>query len=251
MAFSFYGTFTTGQWEQLRRFALVQAADLGARIAWITRELSTVGIFETQYDSNSNPISFTCAGPTSHGAKLLQAYRALGGTPETDFLMRTSDQPVFLTQGPPIQMNDPSGAAQGGSSTTFSNGRQYPGAQRFDRDLGYPIELFKRWQLEAIKRKREHLEFKIKRALDYSDQLQNEKTFLSAMVISQTTTDPNGQIANIIAKMQVPGAANVVNNLQDVHGLNIGGIADTAIPNPIAAADAGNQRSNNLNEPDV
>ena len=166
----------------------------------------------------------------------------MGGTPETDFLIRTSDQPVYLQDGPPIQFNDPSGAATGGSSSTFTNGRQYPGGQRFDRDLGYPIELFKRWQLEAIKQKREHLEFKIKRALDYSDQLQNEKAQLTSMI--GTITDVNGQLAQILSLMNTPGAANVVVNATDVHGFGIGVAADTAIPNPVTTAVAGNQRGN-------
>src|SRR5271157_5830105 len=183
MAFAFLGTFSTGQWEELRKFALIQAPDIGARIAWLNRELLTVGIFLTAYDQNTNlPISFSVVPNTSHGAKLLQAYRALGGSPEQDFMIRTSDQPVYLTAGPPVDMNDASGLAQGGTSEVFSNGRRFRGTVKFDRDLGLPMDKFKRWQLESIKHKREHLEFKIKRALDYSDQLQIENTFLNTMI---------------------------------------------------------------------
>src|SRR5512135_2597198 len=243
MAFNFYGTFTTGQWEELRQFALIQAPDIGARIAWLSRELSTVGIFSTLYDPDTNlPQSFTVTPVTSHGAKLLQAYRALGGFPERDFLLRTSDQPVFLMPGPPIDTNDASGVAQLGFSDQFSNGKQYRGNQRFDRDLGYPIERFKKWQLEAIKQKREHLEYKIKRALDYSDQLSIEKDFLSAMIIPGTTTDVQGQIANLVALFHRPGAMNVVNDILDIFGFGIGRPGDTAVPNTTDVAQADNQR---------
>ena len=240
---TFYGTFTLGQWEELRQFALIQATDIGARSAWITRELATVGIFSTIYDPNTNfPVSFTVAGPTSHGAKLLQAYRALGGFPEQDFLLRTSDQPVYLVQGTPVIMNDASGVAQGGFSDVFSNGKRYRGNQRFDRDLGFPMEKFKKWQLEAIKRKREHLEFKLKRALDYSDQLQSEKTFLNMMIAPGTTNDVNGQIANLIALFHRPGAMNVIDNILDIFGFNIGRPGDTAVPNEVQVAPATDQR---------
>jgi hypothetical protein len=213
---------------------LIQATDIGARIGWLIRELNTVGIFSTIYDPNTHlPVSFTVAGPTSHGAKLLQAYRALGGFPEQDFLLRTSDQPVYLTQGPAVNMNDASGVAHGGFSDLFTNGRRYRGNQRFDRDLGYPMEQFKKWQLEAIKHKREHLEFKLKRALDYSDQLQIEQKFLTMMIQPGTTNDVNGQIADLIALFHRPGAMNIIDDVLDIFGFGIGRPGDTSVPNEI------------------
>jgi hypothetical protein len=243
MAFNFYGTFTTGQWEELRQFAVIQATDVGARIAWLNREISTVGVFSTIYDPQTNfPVSFTVAGPTSHGAKLLLAYRCLGGLPEQDFLLRTSDQPVFLTKGPALNMNDASGVVTGGFSDTFSNGRRYRGNQRFDRDLGYPMEKFKKWQLEAIKRKRETLEFKIKRALDYSDQLQIEKDLLTLMVTPNSLMDVETQIATLITLFNRPGAMNVVDNMNDAFGFGIGRPGDTSVPNEVVNAPATDQR---------
>jgi hypothetical protein len=240
---TFYGTFTTGQWEELREFALIQASDIGARIGYLNRELTTVGLFSTQYDSTTNfPTSFTVTPTTSHGAKLLQAYRALGGFPEQDFLLRTSDDPVFLMPGPPLNTNDPSGTLTQGYSDQFSNGKRYRGGQVFDRDLGYPIEQFKKWQLQAIKHKREHLEYKIKRALDYSDQLQIEITFLTTMIKPGTLTDANGQIASLIALFHRPGAMNVIDNLNDLFGFGIGRPGDTTTPNALDIAQTDDQR---------
>ena len=243
MAFSFYGTFTLAQWEELRQFALIQASDIGARIGYLNRELLTVGLFNTQYNSaTSLPISFVATPLTSHGAKLLRAYRALGGFPEQDFLLRTSDQPVYLMPGPPMDVDDPSGANSQGFSDKFSNGRQNRGDQRFDRDLGYPMEQFKKWQLEAIKRKREHVEFKIKRALDYSDQLQIEIKFLTTMIQPGTLTDANGQISNLIALFHRPGAMNVIDNINDIFGFDIGRPGDKTIPNTNIVAETNNAR---------
>ncbi len=243
MAFNFYGTFTTGQWEELRQFAIIQAGDIGPRIVWLQRELTTVGVFVTQYDDTTNaPVSFTVAPSTSHGAKLLLAYRCLGGFPERDMLLRTSDDPVHLTTAAPLNSDDPSGSPTGGFSDLFSNGKRYRGNQRFDRDLGYPMEQFKKWQLEAIKQKREHLEFKIKRALDYSDQLQIELAFLQAMVATTTTTDVLGQIANLVSLFHRPGAMNVIDNLNDLFGFGIGRPGDTSAENPTDLAAADDQR---------
>ena len=104
------------------------------------------------------------------------------------------------------------------------------------------MEQFKKWQLEAIKQKREHLEFKIKRALDYSDQLQIEPTFLQAMIATTTTTDVLGQIANLVSLFHRPGAMNVIDNLNDLFGFGIGRPGDTSAENPTDVAQADEQR---------
>lgn len=187
-------------------------------------------------------MNFSVVPATSHAAKLLQAYRALGGTPERDFLLRTSDQPVYLTAATPLKTNDITGLANSGFSDVFSNGRRFRGNQRFDRDLGFPMEKFKRWQLEAIKQKREHLEYKIKRDLDYSDQLQIEIKFLSSMIDTSGTMSVQAQIANLIVLFHRPGAMNVIDNVLDIFGFGIGRPGDTTIPNTIEAADAQDQR---------
>ena len=235
--------FTVGQWEELRQFALIQASDIGARIGYLNRELTTVGLFSTQYDPTTNfPVNFSATPSTSHAAKLLQAYRALGGFPEQDFLLRTSDDPVYLTPGAAINTNDPSGIITQGSSDQFSNGKRYRGGQVFDRDLGLPMENFKKWQLQAIKHKREHLEYKIKRALDYSDQLQIEITFLTTMIQPGTLTDVNGQIADLIALFHRPGAMNVIDNVNDIFGFGIGRPGDASIPNTLGIAAVDEER---------
>jgi len=242
MAFNFYGTLTTGQWEEFKKFALIQKTDIQARILWLNRELLTVGVFTTIYDDGTNlPVSFTAAPTTSYAAKLLQAYRILGGTPERDMILRTSDQPVFLTTAPHMQVQT-DGTVAGGFSDLFTNGKRYRGTQRFDRDLGFIIERFKKWQLEAIKRKREHLEFKIKRALDYSDQLQIERDLLQAMIAPASDTSVDNQIINIEKLFHRPGAMNVIDNLLDIFGFGIGRPGDTAYPNTTTEATTEEQR---------
>lgn len=226
MAFNFYGTFTSGQLQQLIDFSKIQERDLKARSLWLNAQLTRNGIFSTVYDDKTFlPLEFT-ASQGSYAAKLLQAYRILGGTPEKDFMLRNRSQPVFLTRGKNIDTGITSVDPTAGYSDIMSNGRRIRGSQRFDRDVGVQVEKLKFWQLESIKRKREHLEFKIKRALDYSDQLSQEIKLIDVLL-----DDTGGrQVDDIVRSVQLTatrtGAANVIEDLLDIFGLSIGRVAD-------------------------
>ncbi len=239
MAFNMYGTFSSGQWECFKAFARIQKVDVQLRINWLQKQLSMNGIFQTTYDG-PNPVSFS-ASAGSYAAKLIAAYRVLGGVPERDMLLRTSDIPVFKTKGTSIQ-DQVTGDTSGGFSDTFSNGRRERGSQRFDRDLGLLVESLKGWQLAAIKAKRERLEFKIKRALDYSDQLQNEINLLMAVLDETSTKSFDSQVVGIEVQMVTPGSANVVDNLEDVFGLAIGRPGDLSYADAIQQGEQNDQR---------
>jgi hypothetical protein len=241
MAFNFWGTFTQGQYEAFKTFSLVQKTDIDNRRKWLETEIRRVGIFSTDYDDNNNPISFSCSPAISYGAKLLEAYRILGGIPEQDFLLRTIDKPVFLTEGAPITFDD-NGTVSGGTSEEFSDGRRYRGSIRFDRDMGLKVNRLRSWQLEQIKFKREHLEFKIKRCLDYSDQIAAEIVQLKTLAgdglksvddliitIDQAISDPT--------QINVPqGSSN------DKYGLKIGAIGSLDRDGAIETGKAEDQR---------
>lgn len=239
MAFNFFGTFTTGQWDELESFSRIQSKDLKDRSAWLGAEASRVGIFSTVYNpETSYPESFTVSPPSSYGAKLMLAYRILGGVPERDMLLRTSDDPVFLTRGTNVQKSTETGTVEGGYSDLYSSGRRYRGNQRFDRDLGVKVEKLKRWQLEAVKHKREHLEFKIKRALDYSDQLLTEKKLIDGMLAAESTSSVDQQITDLLALFYTPGRANIIDEPLDKFGFNIGKPGDKSFPNELELAEA-------------
>lgn len=241
MAFNFYGVFTTGQLQQLIDFSLIQERDLEARRAWLSAQLRRNGVFTTEYDPQTHmPVSFS-ATAGSYAAKLLQAYRILGGTPEKDFLLRTRSQPVFLTRGTNVDTGTVGVDPTAGYSDVLSNGRRIRGSQRFDRDVGIHVEKLKSWQLEAIKRKREHLEFKIKRALDYSDQLQQEIAVIDVLLDETQGRQVRDIIRNIRLASVRTGAANVVEDLLDIFGLNIGRVSD-----PTYAPDYDAERSEAL-----
>ena len=228
--FNFYGTFSIAQFEQLRVFAKVQERDLLSRQIWLSAQLQRNGIFSTLYNQQTNmPLSYDVAPPNSYAAKLMVAYRALGGVPEKDFLLRTMDQPVYLNRVDNISPNEGSNPTSG-YSDTFTNGRRIRGSQRFDRDIGTKVDKLKAPFLESIKHKREHLEFKIKRALDYSDQLQNEINAINVLLDTTSNATVDDQIRTIQQYMFRTGAQNIVSDLADIFGLNIGRVFDVTNP---------------------
>jgi hypothetical protein len=247
MAFNFFGTFTTGQFEVFENFTELQKLELVLRYRWLTRQLFRIGIFSTQYEANI-PISFTVLPSNSYGAKLIQAYKILGGTPEFDMLLRTRDKPVYLTAGSSLAITA-NETVTGGYSDVYSNGRRDRGDQRFDRDLGLKVEKIKRWQLEAIKQKRERLEYKIKRTLDYSDQIQQEIEYLS-VIITNPLKSVDNQVLDVKIKMREPGTANVVAT-KDKFGLHIGRIADNTFDDAPEEAAVFDQRGGPYSDFDV
>lgn len=237
MSFNFFGTFTSAQWDDFLSFVSIQRVDLQARYEWLDKQLSRNGIFSTEYDDvTNNPTpydpetksgGFMCSPVNSYGAKLLTAYRMLGGTPELDMLLRTTDKPVFLTRGVNTATGD--GAQRTGYSDVYSNGRRDRGGMRFDRDLGLLVNAVKSPIVEAIKLKRERLEFKLKRALDYSDQLQREYNMIATLIGDGQGSA--GSFDDLISKanlsINTPGSFGVIDS-DDRFGKNIGRMGDFA-----------------------
>lgn len=227
MGFNFQGTFTKTQWRDFSDFTAIQKYELEARKRWIDAELTRTGQVTCVYDDFNMPVSYD-ASPTSYIGKLLLAYRMLGGVPERDMLLRTRDQVVFLQRGVD-EYDDP----------PYTNGRQDRGSQRFDRSLCQKIERLKGWQLEIIKSKREIIEYKIKRAMDYADQLSEESKLLKALIDNSLV---DTQIMDTETAMLEPNTYNIPTNDGDPFGLFIGKPADGAFEDAGTAAAQGNER---------
>ncbi len=248
MAFGFFGTFTTAQLDLLRTFSKYQEQDLKKRAEWLRAELGRVGDFTTLHDDDDvYPTEFS-ATPGSYADKLLTAYKILGGDPIRDMLLRTSDKAVFKKRGsdPAENPGDPTA----GYATEFSNGRKDRGNLRFDASVGTKVNRLKAWQLEVVKHKREHLEYKIKRALDLSSELKSEIAVLESMMAEDdgiVSLNEQNQVVRtggvdflhteIYAEASLPGSLGVIDS-PDQHGLAIGPVADTAVQSDIDTADA-------------
>ena len=193
-----------------------------------------IGVFNTEYDESTGyPSSFSVAPDNSYAAKLMLAYKILGGFPEKEMLLKTRNIPVFKLTGTPLTNSGDNPDA--GTSTIFSNGRRERSGQRFDRDTGVQVSKLKAWQLEVIKRKRESLEFKIKKALDYSDQIQEEILQLVTMATNDERS-LSSLFVNVRVLMFAPGRQTVLDDSEDLFGMNIGQKVDPTVPGEWASA---------------
>ncbi len=233
MAFNFTGTFTSGQKAKLREFSKYQEQDVKRRIDFLQVKLLSNGYFRpTVFKPNGVPEKIEAVPNTSYCARLVNAYKLMGGIPEQEFLIRTMDQPVYLQEGAPI--NDDSDGLTDGHGHIHSNQRRVRENQLFDQIVGVQVERLKAWQLQVIKGKREALEYKIYRCLDNADQIREEIALLTSII---NTEDPTNHIETILTDIQTaettPGVATTVDDPSDFFGLNVGKTIDPFVPEDV------------------
>jgi len=160
MAFDFLGTFTSGQYMRLEEFLELQQGDIQGRINYLQGEIRRTGVLVVTFDINTGYIESIEASPDkSLIGKLFSAYILQGGEPEKELPIRSFNDPIYLPQGSAQAM-----------PTEFSNKRQIRESYRYDSYMSLIIHSLKEWVLESIKFKREDLEFKMKKLMDWSDQ---------------------------------------------------------------------------------
>lgn len=238
MAFNFYGTFSEGQALAFKYWTKYQEADLKKRISYLEALIAKNGVYTTKFDDNYNPISYTVAPAWSYAAKLIKVYKCLGGDPLKDFIIRDRNHVTYKLKGVPFdnnRTNTTSGMSEVNSDGTIERGFL------FDRDVGIRQEVAKNWQLEAIKRKKEQLEFKIKRCLDYSDALVKEKEMLERMIENPLR---RGMVlwANMVNKASEPGSMSLLNTTDDSIDARFAKDADPAIPTEVQQSDGERSR---------
>jgi len=183
MAFDFLGTFNAAMYERLLTFIQSQAPFIEARITHLEAEVSRVGLVVFRYNQGI-PIGYAGDPTDSYLGKLLSAYEVLGGNPFVDLRVRLSTDPVFVlpgdeTTGPHTMSN---GEVIGAKGLNDANSAE------LIRSLRSPFDL-------TINRRFDALERKIRRAMDYVDQLQAEITELQTIL--QIEADLSGSLANL------------------------------------------------------
>jgi hypothetical protein len=169
LAYEFLGTFNSAQYGRLRTFIQSQVPFIKARVDHLTAERDRVGIVQFRYE-HGIPVGYQ-ASLDSYIGKLLAAYEVLGGNPGVDLRIRLSSDPVFILPG---NENTP--------PSTLSNGEAIGGKGLSDADSGDLIRLFRSAFDTTIYRRFDYLERKIRRAMDYVDQLQEEINQLAVLV---------------------------------------------------------------------
>lgn len=182
----FLGTFNKSQFNRLAAYARGQLVYIDLRIKHLTIEQQRVGFLQFAYDTAGQPTSFATGSPgfTTYIGKLVAAYEVLGGDPFYDLQVRSKSNPVYYLKGTETY-----------TSKILSNGEPLPSQGLSDGDSGNAVRSMRSWT-EANLDRLEKLERKIRRAIDYSDQLQDEINELNTI---KKAVDVDGSLENLIA----------------------------------------------------
>jgi hypothetical protein len=207
MAFEFLGTFTASQFTRFSTWIQAQTAQIPARIQHLQAEQNRIGSLSFAFDAGGAPTFIQPSDATTYIGRLFQAYEALGGDAEFDLQVRAMGQPVFKTTGTENRISQTMSNGEVQSAPGLSDA---PSAELFRqaRDWAYDVQLYRRDLIER----------KIRRALDYVDQLQAEITQLQTIMSDAST---NGSIAFLVA-----GVQNLISNRYYIAAANDAGSPD-------------------------
>jgi hypothetical protein len=177
MAFDFLGTFNAAQYERLSGFIRSQVKFVEARVNHLEAEKIRVGQVIFRFDQGV-PIGYAGDPPESYLGKLLSVYEVLGGNPGVDLRVRLPTDPVFMLPGDEVT-----------SPHTMSNGEAIGGKGLSDADSAELVRSYRASFNDTIYRRFDALERKIRRAVDYADQLEEEIAGLKKLVVSFTAED--------------------------------------------------------------
>jgi hypothetical protein len=175
MPLEFKGTFNKSQFERLASFARGQLQYIDARLSHLVAEQQRVGTLLFSFDSTGVPTAYVPPDPNTYVGKLVQAYETLGGDVFYDLQVRTKANPVFLTKGDETS-----------TPKILSNGEPLPQPGLADAPTAALVGQI-RFFMEDVLVKRANLERKIRRSIDYVDQLQDEIDELNQVRLSIET----------------------------------------------------------------
>lgn len=187
MAFDFLGTFNKSQFERFLTFARTQLPIVDARINWLRSEQLRVGSVSFRFDGGT-PVEYAADPADSYIGRLLAAYLVLGGSPLHDLRTRTMAQPVFIIRG-----------SEGVSPAYMSNGEVIGARGLADASSSVLIQRGREWLLETLRYRFDRLERKIRRALDYRDQLDLEANLLLKM---KAAVEVEGSLESVASQIQ-------------------------------------------------
>lgn len=191
MAFvEWLGTFNKSQFGRLREFTRSQLPRIDARILHLKADLGRTGSLHFSFDVNHVPEAVTANPSDSYLGKLLAAYEVLGGNPFLDLRSRNRSQAVFIVQGTAAR---PSTMASDGE-VLGTKGLQDAFSAELIRKLRRPLQ-------ETLDYRFTQLERKIRRALDYADQLEDEIRELELMRAAATVEGSAEFVVNQVQQL--------------------------------------------------
>lgn len=188
MAFDFKGTLNQSQFNRFLAFAQAQLPDVAARLNHLAVEQSRLGVLAFSYDANGQPLAYSPQPANSYLGKLLASYEILGGDAFYDLNIRSMSQAVYLVRA------DETRPAQ-----LMSNGEIVGTPGLGDRGTAELMDTARGWMADVLFSRREYLERKIRRCIDYGDQLQAEQNELLNVVAD---ADQEGSLGYVLAEIQ-------------------------------------------------
>lgn len=211
MAYNFAGTFTKSQFARFRQYVTAQLRLIDDRILHLQAEKDRVGNLAFAYDKGGIPFHVESDSiPDTYCGKLFVAYEALGGDAEFDLQVRSTSQPVFRIKGSVTK------AAQ-----LMSNGETISTVGRGDAESAVMMQKMRSWVHGDLHRRREYLERKIRRALDYAEQLTQEISQLQTMKQKVETPESLDYYLNHIDALTLDPRYTAITNddgQEDPHG---------------------------------
>lgn len=194
MAFDWGGTFNKSQFERFMAFARSQLPLVGARIAHLEAEKLRVGVPIFKFGTDGLVQGYTAEPANSYVAKLLVAYEVQGGNPFLDLKVRARNDPVFKLRGDQLAMPQ-----------LMSNGEVIGAPGLADAASARLMRLAREWLEPTLDARMGVLERKIRRALDYYDQLDEEAKALSYITASPDTAGSLEFVAKAITDLITDG----------------------------------------------
>jgi len=167
MSFDFLGTFNKAQFERFVEFARGQVELVDSRISYLRAERTRIGEVFFNFDKDGTPRSISVDPTDSYIGRLLAAYEVNGGNPFIELRLRALGDPIYLEPGDEAR-----------PAHTMSNG-EIVGQPGLNDGLSANLMRGAREFLdEVLAHRHGRLERKIRRALDYYDQLFSEEVAL-------------------------------------------------------------------------
>ena len=176
MAHDLLGTFNRSQFERFLAFSRSQLPLVTGRVEHLQAEIARLGSVVLRYDKGV-PIGFAADPPESYLGKLLGAYEVLGGDPFVDLRVRLKSNPVFRVRG-----------TETVGPQFMSNGEVIGAKGLSDAPTAELMHEAKAWLHATLHSRFGSLERKIRRAVDYSDELQAEVVRLKTIQLAATVT---------------------------------------------------------------
>lgn len=190
MAHDYLGTFNRSQLDRLLEFSRSQQARVQSRATHLKAELARIGKLVFRFDNDNVPESVLANPSDSYLGKLLAAYEVLGGNPFLDLRSRSRDQAVFVVKGSPAN-----------PATMMSSGEVLGSRGLQDAYSAELIRKLRRPNQEVLDHRFAQLERKIRRAIDYADQIEDEIRELELMSAPATTAGSLEALANQLQQL--------------------------------------------------